>query len=177
MITVANKERDRTNAGYSENPGEANGRRIRKVSSEIWVVASWMQLRSSLIRRNTVLDVRRSTATSLELKEKLHEINELSRKEFDILKQKAFAEKWKIFFWNVYSNRRGEGLFENRRQEQREFSYFNLTSVFGVGKLERASERSTEPEINMTVSFRLVVPANARTHIAHAVTLRPGYSL
>lgn len=45
-----------------------------------------------------MLDVRRSTATSLELKEKLHEINELSQKEFDILEQEAFAEKWKIFF-------------------------------------------------------------------------------
>lgn len=124
-----------------------------------------------------MLDVRRSTATSSELKEKLHEINELSRKEFDILEQEPFAQKWKIFFSNVYSNQRGEELFENRRQEQREFNYFNLTSVFGVGKLERASERFTEPEINMTVSFRLVVPANARTHIAHAVILRPGYSL
>lgn len=81
------------------------------------------------------------------------------------------------FSGTFIQTRGGEGLFENRRQEQREFSYFNLTSVFGVGKLERASERSTEPEINMTVSFRLVVPANARTHIAHAVTLRPGYSL
>lgn len=79
-----------------------------------------------------MLDVRRSTATSLELKKKLHEINELSQKEFDILEQEAFAEKWKIFFWNVYSNRRGEGLFENRRQEQREFSYFNLTSCSGL---------------------------------------------